>query len=54
MTMYIMRLYNSAVGRAASVSIVLFAVTLTISLIMFAGMGDKDAKRQKKAERRRG
>lgn len=52
-TMYIMRLYNSDVGKAATVSVVLFAVTLVISLALFATMGDKEAKRLAKAERRR-
>ncbi|MDD3794499.1 MAG: sugar ABC transporter permease [Lachnospiraceae bacterium] len=33
--MYIMRLYNSDVGKAAAVSVLLFIVTLIISLIFF-------------------
>lgn len=53
MTMYIMRLYNSDVGKAATVSVLLFFVTLAVSLVLFASMGDKDARKQKKAERRR-
>ncbi len=52
-TMYIMRLYNSDVGKAATVSVVLFAVTLVISLALFATMGDKEARRLAKEERRR-
>lgn len=53
MTMYIMRLYNSDTGKAATVSVILFIVTLIISLILFSSMGDKDARRLKKEERRR-
>ena len=41
MTMYIMRLYNSDVGKAATVSVLLFFVTLVISLILFGSMRDK-------------
>ncbi|MBQ8639856.1 MAG: sugar ABC transporter permease [Lachnospiraceae bacterium] len=53
MAMYIMRLYNSNVGKAATVSVFLFAVTLAVSLVLFVSMGDKEAKKLKKAERRR-
>ena len=49
MAMYIMRLYNSDVGKAAAVSVILFAVTLIVSLILFASMSDKDERRMKKA-----
>ena len=45
MAMYIMRLYNSDVGKAAAVSVILFAVTLIVSLILFASMSDKDERR---------
>ena len=51
MAMYIMRLYNSDVGKAAAVSVILFAVTLIVSLILFASMSDKDEKRMKKARK---
>ena len=51
MAMYIMRLYNSNVGKAATVSVFLFAVTLAVSLVLFVSMGDKEAKKLKKAER---
>lgn len=34
-TMYIMRLYSSDTGRAASVSILLFLITLAVSLMIF-------------------
>lgn len=34
-TMYIMRLYSSDTGRAASVSILLFLITLAVSLVIF-------------------
>lgn len=42
-TMYIMRLYNSgSIGRAAAVSVVLFFITVIISIIFFIGMRDRD------------
>lgn len=51
MAMYIMRLYNSDVGKAAAVSVILFAVTLIVSLILFASMSDKDERRIKKTRK---
>lgn len=56
MTMYIMRLYNTDVGKAATVSVVLFVLTLAVSLVLFASMRDKDTsgRKLKKAERRSG
>jgi multiple sugar transport system permease protein len=54
MAMYIMRLYNSDVGKAAAVSVILFVVTLVVSLILFGSMGDKEEKRLKKARRKAG
>lgn len=54
MAMYIMRLYNSDVGKAAAVSVILFAVTLAVSLLLFASMGDKEERRMKKARRKAG
>ena len=51
MAMYIMRLYNSDVGKAAAVSVILFAVTLIVSLILFASMSDKDERRIRKARK---
>ena len=54
MAMYIMRLYNSDVGKAAAVSVILFAVTLIVSLILFATMGDKEERRMKKAAKKAG
>ena len=50
MTMYIMRLYNSDVGKAATVSVLLFFVTLVISLILFGSMRDKGDKKHKRAK----
>ena len=50
MTMYIMRLYNSDVGKAATVSVLLFFVTVVISLILFGSMRDKGDKKHKKAK----
>lgn len=51
LTMYIMRLYSSDVGKAAAVSVFLFIITLIISLIFFATMGDKDARKLKKQQK---
>lgn len=42
-TMYIMRLYSSDTGRASAVSILLFIVTLIISLFIFRINRDKDS-----------
>ncbi|MCD8398378.1 MAG: sugar ABC transporter permease [Lachnospiraceae bacterium] len=53
MAMYIMRLYNSDVGKAAAVSVFLFVITLAISLILFFLMGDKEEKKLKKLEKQR-
>jgi multiple sugar transport system permease protein len=53
LTMYIMRLYNSDVGKAATVSVLLFVVTLLISLGLFFSMRDKDEIRERRAMRRR-
>lgn len=52
MTMYIMRLYSSNVGKAAAVSVILFIITLAISLVFFFTMGDKDAKRMKREQKK--
>ncbi len=52
MTMYIMRLYNTDVGKAAAVSVLLFIVTLAVSLVLFASMRDKDAVKARKTGRR--
>ena len=51
MAMYIMRLYNSDVGKAAAVSVVLFVITLIVSLILFATMGDSEDRRMKREQR---
>ena len=51
MAMYIMRLYNSDVGKAAAVSVILCAVTRLVSVILFASMSDKDERRMKKARK---
>ncbi len=48
-TMYIMRLYSSDVGKAAATCILLFIVTLCVSLIFFYSMGDRNEKRERKA-----
>ncbi|MDD7402786.1 MAG: sugar ABC transporter permease [Butyribacter sp.] len=53
LTMYIMRLYSSDVGKAAAVSVFLFIITLIISLIFFATMGDKDARKLKREQKKR-
>lgn len=52
MTMYIMRLYSSNVGKAAAVSVILFVITLAISLVFFFTMGDKDARKIKREQRK--
>ena len=59
MSMYIMRLYNTDVGRAAAISVMMFIITLIISICLFISMGDKDEKilakqlRQREKEYRR-
>jgi multiple sugar transport system permease protein len=53
MSMYIMRLYDKDVGRAAAISVMMFILTLIISLLLFASMGDKDEKREAKQIRAR-
>ncbi|MEE3392088.1 MAG: sugar ABC transporter permease [Lachnospiraceae bacterium] len=52
LTMYIMRLYQSQVGKAAAVSVLLFVITLIASLILLYTMGDKDARKLKKEQKR--
>lgn len=48
MTMYIMRLYEAGdLGRSSAVSVVLFFITLIISLIFFASMRDRSDKPKK-------
>ncbi len=51
LTMYIMRLHASNDGKAAAVSVMLFIITLIISLVLFNGMGDKEAKAFKKEQK---
>ena len=59
MSMYIMRLYSTDVGRAAAISVMMFIITLIISILLFVSMGDKDEKvlakqrRQKEREYRK-
>jgi multiple sugar transport system permease protein len=50
-TMYIMRLYNSDVGRAAAVSVLLFIITLIVSICLFISMGDKEEKLAEKQKK---
>ncbi len=50
-TMYIMRLHNTDTGRAAAVSVLLFVITLIISLLFFRVFRDNDDAKLKKAER---
>lgn len=47
--MYIMRLYKTDTGRAAAVCVLLFIITLAISLIFFASMRERDGRRGKVA-----
>jgi len=42
--MYIMRLYKSDAGRAAAVCVMLFIITLVISMFFFISLRDKEAK----------
>lgn len=53
MAMYIMRLYQQNPGKAATVSVLLFIVTLIVSLILFATMQEPDPNKKKKKRRRR-
>ena len=54
-TMYIMRLHASDTGRAAAVSVMLFVITLIISLIFFRVFrDDKDYKNARAARHRKG
>ncbi len=48
MAMYIMRLYQSDVGKAAAVSVFLFFITLAISLVFFATLKDETESPKKK------
>ncbi len=41
-TMYIMRLHNTDIGRASAVSILLFLVTMLVSLVLLFSMRQKD------------
>ncbi len=50
-TMYIMRLYSSDVGKAAATCILLFIVTLCVSLIFFFSMGNKEKRHERKARK---
>ena len=50
-TMYIMRLHSTDTGRAAAVSIMLFLITVLISLFLFRAMRQSESgRRHKKAE----
>ncbi|MCR4706082.1 MAG: sugar ABC transporter permease [Lachnospiraceae bacterium] len=52
-TMYIMRLHNTDLGRASAVSVLLFIITLAVSLVFFFAMSDKSEERRLEAKRRR-
>lgn len=41
-TMYIMRLYKADVGKASAISVLLFLITLAISVVLFCIMGDHE------------
>lgn len=48
-TMYIRYLTKTGnMGRAAAVSVILFLITLVVSILFFVFMGDRDAKKKKK------
>ncbi len=51
--MYIMRLHSSDTGKASAVSVLLFLITLAISLIFFRVFRDNDAAKQAKIERQK-
>lgn len=53
MAMYIMRLYQQDPGRAGAVSVLLFIVTLIVSMILFVSMRSGDSETKKKKRRRR-
>lgn len=40
--MYIMRLYKTDVGKASAVSVLLFLITLAVSIVLFGIMGDRE------------
>ncbi len=52
-TMYIMRLHSSDTGKASAVSVLLFLITLVISLIFFRVFRDNDAHEEAKIERQK-
>ena len=52
MAMYIMRLYQQDPGKAAAVSVLLFIVTLIVSMVLFVSMQDKKTDGKKKRRRR--
>ncbi|MCD7819550.1 MAG: sugar ABC transporter permease [Lachnospiraceae bacterium] len=52
-TMYIMRLHSTNTGKASAVSVLLFLITVAISLIFFRVFRDNDAAREAKEERRK-
>ena len=52
-TMYIMRLHTTDTGRAAAVSVLLFLITLAISLIFFRVFNGSDEYEQARRERKR-
>lgn len=51
-TMYIMRLHSTDTGRAAAVSVLLFFITLAVSLLFFRTFRNKDEYKKAKAERK--
>ncbi len=52
-TMYIMRLHNTDTGRASAVSVLLFIITLIVSLIFFRVFRDNEEYKRGREERRR-
>lgn len=53
MAMYVMRLYQQDPGKAATVSVLLFIVTLIVSLLLFVSMQDKNDDTKKRRRKRR-
>ena len=45
-TMYIMRLHSTDTGRAAAVSILLFLVTVAVSMLLFSFMKERQPRKK--------
>lgn len=45
--MYIMRLYKADVGKASAISVLLFLITLAVSIVLFYVMGDRERREER-------